>query len=205
MIIHKHKALFFHIPKTGGTSIEASLGWKFRQKKIDTTESFVRWKLPKIKHWMPYKVRNLVGEDVWEESYKFSFVRNPWDRIVSFFHWDRDHRKFCHLCTPFSEYAFDFIDGKRTHHLSCIEWLGDVNLDFIGRFENMQEDYNYVCDQIGAEKKELPHIHQSRRRHYSYYYDDNLRDLVAEKWKKDIEIFGYEYEDVSGHLRENRR
>jgi len=66
-------------------------------------------------------------------------------------------------------------------------------LDFVGRFERLQEDYDYVCDQIGKERTPLPHIHQSDRRHYSYYYDDYLRDQVAEKYAVDIKDYGYDF------------
>ena len=68
-----------------------------------------------------------------------------------------------------------------------------LRADFIGEFENLQQDFDTVCDQIGIPRQELPHINKTTRKHYTEYYDDETREAVADYYHEDIEAFGYSY------------
>lgn len=186
MIDHEDKFIFIHIGKTGGSSIEKALNpdvtldGSARTAHTGNTD-FLE------KHWNAQKYQREY-KDFFESYFKFSFVRNPWDREVSRWKWFSLARGDNH---SFSKHVTSHISNCQS------DWLctGDHYLtDFIGRFETLQEDFDVICDKMGRPRQKLPHINKTKRKHYTEYYDDETRQIVAEKYAKDIEYFNYKFQ-----------
>ena len=188
MISHKHKCIFIHIPSTSGTSIE---------KVFDVTNKF--WDHPETKqekHWNASQTRKFVGEKVWNDYFKFTVVRNPWDWIIShylksepYFQWTNIHtgKSLAYFLRHFKSAPWEF--GERMS-----DYLDHGELDFIARLENRKEDLKHISEKLGfdVDQNKRERVN-SKRKHYTEYYDDESRDIVAEKYAKDIEYFGYEF------------
>jgi hypothetical protein len=198
MISHKHKFIFVHIPKCGGTSICKSLD-------VGMSEH------GRIDQYVNDKTRNY---------FKFTFVRNPWDRFVSLYNYyikgselygTRDVVPFVSFehfvdrlnnnCEMISAHVSDNPHVRKVHYKSQISFIessklcttGIDSLDYLGRFENLQQDFNIICDKIGIPQQQLPYVNKTKHKHYTEYYDDETRQIVAEKYANDIEMFGYEF------------
>jgi chondroitin 4-sulfotransferase 11 len=140
--------------------------------------------------------------------FKFSFVRNPWDRAVSDWIYLQEQADIKPI-EPLKNYLLQEGFFATINHLNNRDGRGDhfatqssfivenekIAVDFVGKFENFQEDFNIVCEKINIPRQELPHHNKSNHKHYTEYYDDETKQIVAEKYAKDIEYFGYEFGD----------
>jgi hypothetical protein len=146
-----------------------------------------------------------------DDFYRFTVARNPWDRLVSYFftvaeEYNEEYFKDfvskgqC-VSTDFERPSYFRQDRGLTFNThSVTSWLGGENslFDYVMRFENINEDFKNVCEDLGIEHEELPHVNKTTEKsnHYSHYYNDETREMVAENYADDIENFGYSYEAV---------
>lgn len=195
MINHKHKFIFVHIPKTGGTSIQYLFTKNNNVTKKENKKHFTS---------NDYHRENISE---WNSYFKFSFVRNPFDFLVSYYIFrmkmingelGRTERFMSkkYKNSNFKSWIRNnfFNDPRVMTHFDFLSVNEKIELDYIGKFENFQEDFNIICDKIGIPQQQLPHINKSKHKHYTEHYDDETRQLVAEKYAKDIKYFGYKFE-----------
>ena len=187
MINYKHKFIFVHVPKTAGRIIENYL------LNFDS-----------IREWQPHhpitdyikRVKNF------NSMFKFSFVRNPYEKLLSEYFYFRKKdgcnckRNFDTHYNTFKKFVIsDAVENCswKNHSTLQIEMANPKYMNFIGRFENLQEDFNTVCDKIGIPRKKIQHRNKTEHKHYTEYYDEETKQFVAEKYAKDIEYFGYKF------------
>jgi hypothetical protein len=201
MISFQKHFLFVHIPKTAGNSIQSVLRDYSEDELValrgeqDGVERFgLRNPKYKVKkHSTLAEYRTALGEAEFGSLYKFTCVRNPWDRMVSYYFtptqkaevWDwKKFRKIISSAVPVADY------------LRLNERKGDPfgNVNYIMRFENLADDFRTVCAALDISPAGLPRYNRSNREHYSKYYDDELRQLVRERFAAEIERFGYTFE-----------
>lgn len=191
MISHKHKFIFVHINKTGGTSLNRCLG-KFCEEPQRGH--------PRIEEYIK-EANEKHGAD---NYFKFSFVRNPWDKLLStYFYRTQILSDEKAKSVSFRDWIVNSTKKEKISFLDCLahrpqlDWIADKNenlkVDYVGRFENLEKDFNTICDKIGIPRQKLPHAKITKHQHYSEYYDKETRKIVADKFKKDIEYFGYEF------------
>ncbi len=147
-------------------------------------------------HMPGYEVREKIGEEIWNSYYKFSFERNPWDKIVSLYFWEKKGDEF-------DEQSFDdYINTRK--YLNCYNYptytyQDEVIVDFVCKYENLKDDLLKVCNKIGIDfDSELPKAkskYRPKQHHYSYYYNDKTRELIRNHFKKEIELHGYSFEN----------
>jgi hypothetical protein len=140
-----------------------------------------------------------------ENKFSFTFVRNPYDRLVScyfnkvkwgnekgFFKecWGIDFDHFVNFVCSHSKDKMD--DHIKPQYRIFGHLLDDIS--FVGRFESFNEDYRKVINILNLPIDEIPHRNKTKnRKHYSEYYNNELRDMVTEFYKEDLETWSYEF------------
>lgn len=147
-------------------------------------------------HITAHEVHQLLPSEIWNDYFKFSFTRNPWDRVLSHLHWVR-YRRNAPTMTLAAYFAADEhkILMRRGHALYTI--AGEPAVDRICRYENLQEELDAVTTHLGLSAIDsLPRAKAAQRqdrRPYREVFAAAERDMVAELFKEDIERFGYEF------------
>ena len=215
MICHEHKIIFIHIPKTAGSSINKFyFGTKNKDWKIPNYDILYGW-CPEFKihlqHATPEQLlkTGLVSQKQWKEYFKFTFVRNPWDRAYSDYLWMKQDtqvqgsfKQFITRTGPFRKVLSDqSTKSYRGDHLlpQSVYFNGvkSSRFDFIGRFENFDQDILALNSRLGIkrsfnlfEKKNV-----NRLKHYSFFYNHSKMKMVEEIYAEDIERFDYKFID----------
>ena len=193
--LQKH-FLFVHIPKTAGNSLQNILA-PYSEDKItknnvyqDGVERFnVVSQFGTTKHSTLKEYARSLSPELYSQLFKFSCVRNPWDRAISYFfsphrgqtEWDRQKFiRFIPTIKPMIHYlTLDQLNLNEIHHII--------------RYENLAEDYQHLCHALEIPHIPLPHRNKAKKKPYQHYYDQELIDVVAAQFKADIELFDYHF------------
>ena len=202
MISLQKRFLFVHIPKTAGNSIQSALRDYSEdqlvalRKEQDGIERF-GLRNPKYqikKHSMLREYHDALGPEQFRDLYKFTCVRNPWDRMVSYYFTPTQHPETWNR-KKFREIIFKAVSVADYLRLGDGEEDPFANVDHIIRFENLADDFAAVCAAIDIPPPTLPQYNRSHRDHYTKYYDDELRELVRTRFAAEIERFNYTFEE----------
>lgn len=199
MISHKYKAIFIHVPKTGGKSIANALSkCQFKsislQSPTNDDDATGAYRMGTAR-----RGKRSVSDEIWNTYYKFAFVRNPYDRCISNYFYLKYHKTMSFA--DFIKKDLLRVNDIWHHELTQTTHLYDNGNypDFIGRFEDLQCDFDHVCDAIGIPHMTLPHLNSSNRN--TIYIDDHMQLSIYEKYKEDFDNFNYDrfYDDTSSN------
>jgi Sulfotransferase family len=194
--------IFVHVQKTAGNSVRTALGGDIFDAR---------------KHFTAHELREVYGAAVWDSRFKFSFVRNPWDRLVSWWSMIDNARDYVdHAKPPNSFFGYvlkraksfeDFLlrcddevvdsDGRKSIFRNQIDYLvddgGAVIVDFVGRFERLQEGFDEISRRLGRAPVALSRTNASQHATYTDYYTPVTAEMVARRYARDIAHFGYRF------------
>jgi Sulfotransferase family len=206
IVSHRHRFIFVAVPKTGTHSVRQALRAHMGPDDMEQARLFVEkeFPIPDLArlghgHLSFQDVQPHLGDEAFKSYFKFAFVRNPFDRFVSYCAFatsregtfDRDPKRvmrhFLFDAPPHNHIIFkpqfSFLCGSD----------GALQADFLGKVETMQASYDEVAARIGVTTTALDHANRSRRGTYRDYYDQELVDGVARIYARDLELFGYDY------------
>lgn len=205
MLSLSKKFLFIHIPKTGGNSIQTLLR-PYSEDQIvvgsqqDGRDRFeVRGRFTRHKHATLADYRAEVPPALFADVFKFCAVRNPWSRAISFYFTPRRWMK--RGLDPFwSREEFVELLGRLPPMVEHLKVDGQVQqMDGLIRFESLGEQLPPLLERIDIplESLKLPHLNRGQAGDHRRYFEANpdLADMVAERYREDIDTFGYRFDD----------
>lgn len=204
----KHNYCYVHVYKVAGQSVKLALrGHQFRRVPLIRNHLCRLVELPQAYSFRPldahataHQIRQLLGPEEWDRIFTFTFVRNPWDWQVSLYHFIQtnklNYQRDLVSSMSFDEYIhWRVTEDKHLQSSFVVDAQGNEIVDFVGRFENLRDDFAHICDRIGLDLS-LPHENASKHETFRQYYTDETAALVADAYSEDIERFGYSFDDA---------
>ena len=199
-----YQFLFTHISRTGGVSITACLLQYFKDAKE------LLWQ-----HAPLAMAQEKLGSK-FDSLYKFAFVRNPWNRFVSWYALigqsiEQDEAKKSAISSPdhphwtkfdaFLDnwscekiYIGDVVHPQLSQWAQLVDQEGTLLTDYIGRFESFNKDISTIFNKLSIDSQHIPHINTSHHYHYSNYFTSYGKELVASVFRDDLLQFNYQFE-----------
>lgn len=191
----RHRCIFIHIPKTAGMAIAQSL-FPGERSRHD-----------------PYYVYRQANARKFRAYFKFAFVRNPWDRLVSSYAFlrnggnDEEDRLWSsrHLTNypDFRSFVMNWLTLENAkswiHFIPQTDFVFDLHgrlmVDFVGRYEHLTRDVGIVAERLRLPAP-LMRANQSDHAHYSTYFDAEMCDVVRNVYGGDMKTFAYPTDPV---------
>lgn len=191
---HKSKSIFIHIPKNAGISIEKAI----YEEKVGHHR------------YMEYAIASPLQVSTY---FTFSFVRNPWSRVLSAFNFLKEGgrnpadkqwaERYLDKFKCFDEFVlalqnerFREIVLSWQHFRPQIDYLinhkGNIGVDYVGRVETIKKDFKLICKKIGISAR-LPHLNKSPSKSYKKEYTKESKNVVKRIYERDIQLFEYKY------------
>ncbi|MFX1378932.1 MAG: sulfotransferase family 2 domain-containing protein [Promethearchaeota archaeon] len=144
-----------------------------------------------VSHMSAEEVKIKVGNLIWKNYFKFTFERNPWDKVVSAYHHLKPN-------LPFDEWIKNFSPNLKSqpvnYSLYCIN--GKLELDLIGKFENLKKDLKIIFNKLSLPYNDLPNekkVYRKNGKDYRDYYNENSKNIVEKNYNEEIKLFGYKF------------
>jgi len=201
-----HKFIFAAIPKTGTHSVRQALREHIGPDDLEQVRLFTEKRLPIPElaqlghgHITLQQLRPFMKPDEFDGFFKFAFVRNPFDRFVSFCSFmtrqtdafQRDPKSvmkhILFIAPPNDMIVF------QPQHIFVTDGEGELLSDYVGRVEQMQQSYDQICARIGIPTRPLDKINTSQRGDYRQYYDEQSIGGIRQRYGRDLELFGYDF------------
>lgn len=215
-VAHRYNCIFIHIPKTAGSSIEKFVAdssgyekpgefWDMWGKiktedraRLNLHEKDLDWvalnRLQSNYHHLSARaLKQILDPELWVRYYKFAVIRNPFDRIVSFYEYHKmTGERGLTKGRNFKEWFWhvEFIPSMKPY---VYDEADNLLVDKLIRFEDLESGFRETCHEIGIDSMSLPHEKKSKRKDYKQYYDKQMRDFVEEKLAIDLQTFSYSF------------
>ena len=227
----KNKFLFIHNPKVAGSSVRHILN-KYGVSnpvknelliKLIETNPYFKKIFYRTKKYYPMKynfyghsfysdIKKYLSEETWDSIFKFGFVRNPYDRILSAYNYVYNYKKRKHFedwanknirrFKNFEDFVYALEDKQfqktilewdhfKPQYLFFCDEKRKVNVDFIGKLENIKEDFKKISKKLNI-KEDLGTLNKSENKNdYESYYNEKMKKIVRDIYNKDFEVFKY--------------
>ena len=204
IVSHKHRFMFFAQPRTGTHAIREALQTHlgeddWQQQALTRTVSLPIPELARIGHGhiSLEQVQAYLPDEIWREYFKFAMVRNPYERYVSACSFlNRGNpgyagREAAFMKTALTRQRFRRRVLVRPQTALLVNRAGIVGMDFVGRYERLQHDFDRACERIGIPARRLARRNVSHHADYRRYYDETLLQQVNDFYRADFEQFDY--------------